>query len=269
MLKNQLREFNHVRQSHGLATAVGKTVKHTWWQVTQLPKRYRGWQITRGGNLATLDGLTFLVDGPGLDSLFKGGFGDNTYEASERKLIREHLPRELPVVELGACIGVVSNIANSLLADRSKHVVVEANPRLIPVLESNRQRNSSQFKIVNKAVAYGTPTITFHVHNHGLASSDSAIGTGGEAVTVDTTTLEALSRENGFDRISLVCDIEGSEIQLFKTEADYLRHHVACIIVEMHPKSVGQATVDAAEKDLLGLGFQRVAFDGDVFVYRK
>lgn len=269
MIGNQLREFNEVRRSQGLGSAIGKTAEHVWWQVTQLPKRYRGWSIARRGNLARLDGHTFLVEGPGLDSLFKGGFGDNTYEASERKLIRQHLPRSLPVIELGACIGVVSNIANGLLADRDRHVVVEANPRLIPTLESNRDRNGGKFQIVNKAVAYGTDMISFHVHSHGLASSDSAIGGDGEAVTVGTTTLEALSQEKGFAQFSLVCDIEGSEIQLINTETEFLRDHVQCIIIEMHPRSVGQPTVDAAEQKLFSIGFQRTDNDGDVYVYTK
>ena len=93
------------------------------------------------------------------------------YEEPERKALKKFLDPELPVVELGACIGVVSCLTNRRLHKPNKHVVVEANPALLPLLEQNRDRNDCQFKIVHAAVSHGARTITFNVDDNILASS--------------------------------------------------------------------------------------------------
>jgi predicted O-methyltransferase YrrM len=43
------------------------------------------------------------------------------------------------VLELGGCLGVVSCSINTLLRDPSRHVVVEANPKLLAYLYENRR----------------------------------------------------------------------------------------------------------------------------------
>src|ERR1700761_1311871 len=83
------------------------------------------------------------------------------YELAERRAIARYLNRSMPVVELGGSMGVVACVTNKLLADPTRHVVVEANPTAIPQLEVNKKLNGRQFEIVNRAIAYGAESVTF------------------------------------------------------------------------------------------------------------
>ena len=79
----------------------------------------------------------------------------------ERRAVKKHLRRDLPVIELGGALGVVACITNKLLADPTAHVVVEANPLAIPQLQLNKESNHCAFEIVNRAIAYGVDAVTF------------------------------------------------------------------------------------------------------------
>ena len=61
------------------------------------------------------------------------------YEVEEIKLL-ELIPdiNRLSVLELGGCLGVVSVILNKKLDNPEKHIVIEANPKLIKYLEHNK-----------------------------------------------------------------------------------------------------------------------------------
>ncbi len=75
-----------------------------------------------------------------------------------------------------------------MLNNPAQHIVVEANPDLIPFLEKNRQFNKCDFQIINSAVAHGVDEVTFNISNNILASS---VQTKGErSVTVSATTLQ-------------------------------------------------------------------------------
>ena len=47
----------------------------------------------------------------------------------------------LPVIEFGGCIGVISCLTNKKIKDKKKHIVVEAQPYLIETLKKNRNNN--------------------------------------------------------------------------------------------------------------------------------
>jgi hypothetical protein len=87
------------------------------------------------------EGLSFEIPREQTTRAMRGRFAFDTYELPERELIRKYLPSNARVLELGGGIGVVSCLTNSLLRDKHAHVVVEANPLLIPFLESNRDLN--------------------------------------------------------------------------------------------------------------------------------
>ena len=53
------------------------------------------------------------------------------------------------IVEFGGGIGVISCLANRRIGQRDRHIVVEANPHLIPLLEKNRSLNRCAFTVVN------------------------------------------------------------------------------------------------------------------------
>ncbi len=92
---------------------------------------------TAPGGLVRLGIQTFRPsDTPTRELLLSG-----QYESPERRACRRYIRADLPVVEFGACLGVVACSVNRRLKDPRNHVVVEANPHLLPILAENRDRN--------------------------------------------------------------------------------------------------------------------------------
>ena len=62
-----------------------------------------------------------------------------SYEREEIDMILSEIPhtifKDLNILEIGGCLGVVSVISNDVLKHKENHVVIEANPELIPILE--------------------------------------------------------------------------------------------------------------------------------------
>jgi FkbM family methyltransferase len=223
--------------------------------------------IGRGSNHVRIDGCRFGLEHdpitPALEHLLLTG----KHEASERTLIRRYLNPDLPLVELGGALGVVSCIANSLLRDRSAHVVVEANPALIPVLEANRLRNGSRFFIVHGAIGYGAPAVSFPIAADVLASSARVPAS--SIVSVPTTTLGDILREHRFSGCNLVCDIEGTELDLVREEAEVLATAVEVVIMEVHDRIIGEAPCAEMLRSLQYLGFELVDKDWDTVALRR
>src|SRR6185436_18924272 len=106
----------------------------------------------RGGCYRT-DGCQFSIP-RNLTSLgYRSCFLRDTYEKEERELIKNLVRSNDSVLEFGACLGVVSCVTNKLLADKTKHVVVEANPLVIPSLYRNRELNQAGFLVEHCAIS--------------------------------------------------------------------------------------------------------------------
>lgn len=189
------------------------------------------------------------------------------YEAFERRALRHSINPDLPLIELGGCIGVLACISNRFLANPQAHVVVEANPHVIPLLAENRRQNQCQFEFVNAAIAYDRPSVTFSpaidlwansLHQHG----------GGAAVTVDTICLRDIVEGRGFDRFNLICDIEGCEFDLLMHEPEILQK-ADSILLETHACIIGEDKTRLLLDSLRKFGFQIVEEDADVLVMNR
>ena len=246
------------------AAAIGSRVAPAWWRA-MLP-----WYAGRvaGTSALTLDGLSFALPESNHRRYFEGMVWLGEYEAFERYAISRFLVPDLPVIELGGSIGIVSCLTNSRLARPEEHVVVEANPALIAPLIANRDRNRCRFGIVNAALAYGHATVAFHVSASSVASTLLDTTGATRVVDVDAVTFESLVSRAGFGRCALVCDIEGAEIDLVAHEAEALARFVELFIVEVHPQLVGAEAVAALETRLQSVGFSPIWSRGTVWVFR-
>jgi len=215
-------------------------------------RRSAGWLVERLGDRVRIDGLIFSTASPLIARGLKGELLLDRHEAAERRLLERWLRTDLPVVELGGAMGVISCLTNRRLARPRDHVVVEANPGIIPLLERNRDLNGCRFRVVNKALAYDTETVAFGVNPRFTASR---IGGAGTTVAVAATSLEAIVAEAEFDQISLICDIEGAEAALVERELDTLHRHVRTLLVEIHPYLIGQEAAAWINRALEGAGF--------------
>src|SRR5689334_10529982 len=218
-------------------------------------------------DIVRLDGCKFSIAKDRVPANVIDLLLSDLYEEPERKALRKFVDPALPVIELGACVGVVSCLTNRRLRRPEQHVVVEANPELLPLLEANRQRNDCRFKIVHAAVSHGAATITFNVDDNILASS--VHGDARRGVPVSTVSLERLLDEHGFQKATLICDIEGAELQVVEHELQTLSERVSTIIMELHDRIVGQEPTQRMLASLESAGFKTVSRDGDVVVLEK
>jgi len=213
-----------------------------------------GRAIGLAGNKVRLDGLTYSVDSPQITAGQKCTIAFGYHETEERLLIRRWLPKNLPLIELGGGLGIVSCLANRRLADPEKHIVVEANPEMLAVLERNRGLNRCKFTVINKAIAYGREKIELKVSSNFVASS-MVRDVGDRIVTVETTNVSSLMKEAGFEQAGIICDIEGAEADIIKRELPMLSPKIRFFMAEMHPEILGWSVVNELLKNMVDLGF--------------
>jgi FkbM family methyltransferase len=213
-----------------------------------------------------LDGCTFAVDHRSISNddahlLFTG-----KYEKPERIAISRFLDHASPVVELGGCMGVVSCITNRLLNNPERHVVVEANPGIIPLLEHNRSLNRSSFQVIHAAVAYEAASVSFRPHPQTALGGTIDISRPGP---IPSVRLASVLEQAGFERCSLISDIEGSELDLIRNEAKILAQHVSCLIIEIHDDILGTEATQEIIATVATCGFSRVYRSWGVYGYVK
>jgi FkbM family methyltransferase len=224
---------------------------------------------TRPGNLARLDGASFSVDPARVPADIRYLLLSGKYEQPERDALRRGwIDRALPVVEFGACIGVVSCIANAMLADPGNHVVVEANPAVLPLLNENRRLNGAKFHVVHAALGYGAGETGFNKSPQILVSS-TRNGCSGDSITVPAITLQGLLDRFGFEQCSLLCDVEGAEDDLVRHESEILARRVKTIIMEIHDSLLGRESVSAILSSLAACGFEQVFAQHETRAFRN
>lgn len=224
------------------------------------------------GDVINVDGCTFSVRSPAITTKSKSKFMLNRYERPEREAVRRFLDPECPVVEFGGAIGVVSCLVNRRLSRPTDHVVVEANPDLVPLLLKNRELNGCRFTVVPRVVAYGGQRAAFYLNEANFVIGSVVAGPSGEAdstVEVKTITLQAILEQYHFDGCTLICDIEGGESDLLRYESEALKSKVSTLILEVHEWILGQGRVRELLADIASLGFRTVASEGDTYTFRK
>ena len=236
-----------------------------WWAQTApwyAGKLVKAWKLR-----IPIDGLRFEL--PSSVNIVTAGFAWlGVYETNERYAVARFLPRSLPVVELGGSAGVVACLTNRLLTDPTRHTVVEANPYIVPILERNGRRNGCRFVTRHAALAYGGESVEFGVAKDFLDSSLDSTGDG-QRVTVPATSLAKIVTEAGYERCSVVCDIEGAEMALLRNEGEVFRKVVEAVLLEVHPAMVGRDAMAWLEMQFGLLGFSPVWKYGDVWFLTK
>jgi FkbM family methyltransferase len=224
----------------------------------------------RGIKSVTLDGCTFSLKMIPNNAM-KVSLLKEKYERFERHAVLQYIRPEYPVVELGACIGVVACVTNGALKNPGWHVVVEANPHVIPILQDNRDNNRCEFEILNLALSYDQPSVTFSPSTdfRGTSLRGSANQSFQEpSVTVATTELGKIVGQRGYDRFTLICDIEGQEYELVMRESAIL-NRVDTLILETHARLIGDAKNREMMERLADLGFRTIDQDSYVVVLRR
>jgi FkbM family methyltransferase len=234
------------------------TLRHHW-HATVPP--YLG-QIAKYRGFVSMYGCRFDVSSPAVSKALAGIMVQGNYEGFELEAIERFLNPELPIVECGGAMGITACVANRRLKRPADHRVVEPNPISWPLLEANRRLNGAQFTIVQAAIGYDAATVAIEPNHDILCAT---IGTG--AVEVPTTSLA--EQAGDWSAITLMCDIEGIEVDMIEREADVIRRCVHTLILEVHPQLTGQPKVDAMLARVREVGLGQVWRRDNVLVCRR
>ncbi len=204
------------------------------------------------------DGCVFTIPKDVTTMKYRSCFLQGTYEREERELVRRWLRPEDGVIELGACLGIVSCVTNQLLANRSRHVVVEANPLCIPSLYRNRELNRAGFLIEHCAVAK-PPEVTFYLHPVYIVGGTYQRPSD-HPIRLPAKSLRQLEQERG-PFTALIIDIEGGELDVFEDSLELLKKY-RLVIAELHEFAIGAAGVERCREILRECGLQCVGRAG-------
>ncbi len=159
------------------------------------------------------------------------------YEGSEIDSLLYAIRPGDRILEIGAGIGFISSFAAREL--HAAHlIVVEAEPRLIPVIRRTHELNGVTADVRNVAVTATGGSVEFNRQPSFWASSLLDLP-GGTTVRLPAQRLQALVEEAEPD--VLIVDVEGGEGQLFEAfqPPPRLRHAV----VEVHKPQAGLAGI--------------------------
>lgn len=193
------------------------------------------------------------------------------YENEEFELITKWLPKDLPVLEFGGCLGVVSaHIRRSIRPDM-RLIVVEANPDIVDVCEANARRQSpnSPTEVVCGAIAYGVEEVSFQLRRNLHVSRIADTGEG-NFVCPAFTLGKIVGKLPEATPFALVCDIEGGEYEMMAADRATLER-CQTAIVETHPQNFDDpaAKTEALLADAAAAGLHLVDQQGDVIVLSR
>jgi FkbM family methyltransferase len=184
-----------------------------------------------GKKKVELDGVEVLVPYEVTGIRLRGQFQIKSYERAERRFLKKYIDPESSVLELGGCIGIVACVTNRLLKFPEHHVVVEANPELLPYLEQNKTHTGSSFAIENCMVS-DKPMNDFYI---GPSIGESSVRRKTlKKISVPGCTIGDLEQKHGLRFDTLIIDIEGAELVFFRENKTWLQH-LNTVIIETHP----------------------------------
>lgn len=169
-------------------------------------------------------------------------FKKQIYESSEVSLIK-YLESEDNVLELGSCLGYVSVLSSQ----RVKNIIsIEANPELINSLEETKRDNKcNNLQFINTIIDKLTPEKEMWTYDLIVAGSadrddkenpdyNNRWNQNIKKYNVKTTSIEDLEKNYNICFDTLIVDIEGGELDLFKQNKNYIKNNIKKIIVELH-----------------------------------
>lgn len=168
--------------------------------------------------------------------LFHYGSSFSNYEFPERVLINKYISKENKILELGACVGVISCFSNKLLENKTNHVVLEPNPNMQGLLQKNKELNNSKFNIEQGILSLKKSEKLYFGPDY-LGSSIFHQNSLDDSLEVKTVSIEKLSFKYNIIFDTLIMDIEGAEVEVL---SDFELSSFNKIIAEFHPRIYGK-----------------------------
>jgi FkbM family methyltransferase len=187
-------------------------------------------------NRLRVHGVLIDVRSPMITRTTKAALFFGTYESAETRLVRKYLPRDLDVVELGASLGVVTCVVRRHISLGRRLISVEANPRLAELARANLLLNGCEenVDVLSLAISTCSDEVEFVV---GEASDSGRVGLraeeGGKILRVPAESLSKLLARHRVSNFCLICDIEGTEWELWRHDYDGLCR-ASMVVMETH-----------------------------------
>lgn len=185
------------------------------------------------------------------------------YEREDAYFVNRYLHKNDTVIELGASLGFVTlNIAQKA----NQVICVEANATAFDWLNQTLVANQkASVRTINAAIDYsGKDHISFGADESTLFSKKNTDQQ--ESGLVKTIKLSDIVIQEKVDNYSLVCDIEGAEIEIFANE-----NLAKCklIIIELHETNyLGESySITALQNLIVAKGFKLIDNQGNTFVF--
>jgi len=226
-----------------------------------------GLSVRLRGGVVSYKGVRFDATREPTDGIYRQFL--TSYEFAESLLLDRHFSGDRDTIELGGGIGFVSCYTNAKLDADRDHVVVEANPDLIDVLEDTQRRNGVGFNVLHAAYTATGEDVAFNVHEEFLSSGVTERRDEGYA---DRTTVQGVSFADIVDEFEmdapvLIADVEGQEHELIREELDVLADRCSMLFLELH--EVSDADVPETLERLRAAGFTQIDREGDVRVFEN
>lgn len=178
------------------------------------------------------NGVRFDLSFEVISTEIREAIAEEWYEAHEARLIEEYLPPATDVIELGAGIGYVSCVIDSVVADERTQIAVEPNPAVIPVLKRTKQLNKADYTIYEYAYASTTNSVALTLTDAFWTATTHTDQR--DVGSIQAVSLETICEQQDLTTFSLIVDIEGAEYELFCTELPLLEKRCRLLIVEYH-----------------------------------
>ncbi|HKP32090.1 MAG TPA: FkbM family methyltransferase [Chitinophagaceae bacterium] len=217
-------------------------------------------------------GFKFLINSKKVSKRIAASIFFGFYESSEIRFIHKYYKGDSDVVELGGSLGIVSSHIGSLMKSGRKHIVVEPNPFLISVARKNIERHShGDFNLINAALHYSSEKARLAITTNNTASQlVTSLNDDGKIFEIDSLTLGSIVEKEKLTNYSLVCDIEGSEIDFLLNDKEALQN---CnqILIELHDTQYNGTAynVEKLKNLILQAGFTQIDNEGPVYFFRK
>jgi FkbM family methyltransferase len=165
-----------------------------------------------------------------------------SYEGAELRFIKEYISDKFDIIELGSSLGIVSSVLATKLSQSNKKLIcIEANSHLIPALIKNiytNRKNGPSF-IENVVINYNHEdggNVNFYLDDNHLVSNKYKLNKNDLSKVsekVKSSDLKTILFKYEIEEYILICDIEGSEIEIFENEKLCLSNCVM-LIIELH-----------------------------------
>ena len=160
-------------------------------------------------------------------------------DTRELRLMREHLSGDM--VDVGAHIGMYALLAARELQGRGRVLAFEPNPAARAQLEENVLLNGCANVIVVAAAAgEAEGRAVLHVPataDPSFSSLEAGRFAEGEAVDVETTTVDAQVAEYGLAPSFVKVDVEGQEVAVLRGAAETVARFRPALLVEVSERS--------------------------------